>query len=311
MTTPTTTPGSVRAASASNAEQVHEVVRARYGSIARSGCGCGSPAGDRDPGAGAAPGCCGPTAVEQEPATGGVGCCGSAETRGAAGGLPGYAAGDLAHVPEGANLGLGCGNPIAEAAPRRGETVLDLGSGAGIDCFIAAELVGPEGRVIGVDMTPEMLARARANARMRSDRHPGGYANVEFRLGQIEALPLADASVDLVISNCVVNLSPDKPRVWREVHRVLRPGGRVIVSDVVATTELPPEARSDLSLLAGCIAGAATIPEVESDLRAAGFTGISVAPKDGSRELIRTWAPGRRLEDFVVSATIRAVKPGA
>lgn len=309
MTTPTTSIGPHPAATPRRAEEVYETVRARYGAIARSGCGCGGPTQDRDRREREGSVCCGSTAVAD--ADKGAGCCGDRETRGSAGRRLGYAPGELAHIPRGANLGLGCGNPIAAEAPRRGETVLDLGSGAGIDCFIAAELVGPEGHVIGVDMTPEMLARARSNARMPSDRRPDGYANVEFRLGQIEALPVADASVDLVISNCVVNLSPDKPRVWREVFRVLRPGGRVFVSDVVATADLPTEVRSDLSLLAGCIAGAATIPEVEADLHAAGFTNIRMAPKDGSRELIRTWAPGRRLEDFVISATIEAVKPRA
>jgi ubiquinone/menaquinone biosynthesis C-methylase UbiE len=215
----------------------------------------------------------------------------------------GYADEELAAAPEGANLGLGCGNPQAIAALKPGETVLDLGSGAGFDCFLAARQVGESGRVIGVDMTPEMISRARANAER------GGHRNVEFRLGEIENLPLADASVDVVISNCVVNLSPDKPRVFAEAWRVLKPGGRLAISDVVATAALPEHVRRDLDLYAGCVAGAAPIGEIEAILRAAGFTQVRIAPKDESRSLIREWAPGTALEDCVVSATIEAVKP--
>lgn len=305
----TTTPASSTPRPPHDAQAVHEAVRARYAAAARAGggggCGCAAPAESKAPAAS----CCGGPASAVEPAPAEEGCCGGS-TCGPSSALLGYVADDLAKIPGGADLGLGCGNPIAAAEPKPGETVLDLGSGGGIDCFIAAELVGPTGRVIGVDMTHEMLARARANAAVPSERHPEGYANVEFRLGQIEALPVADSSVDLVVSNCVVNLSPDKARVWREVFRVLRPGGRVAISDVVATAELPESVRADLALLAGCIAGAATIGEVERDLRAAGFEAVRVAPKDGSRELIRTWAPGRRVDEYVVSALITATKPG-
>lgn len=215
----------------------------------------------------------------------------------------GYSTEDASAVPEGANLGLGCGNPQAIAALRPGETVLDLGSGAGFDCFLAARAVGDSGRVIGVDMTHEMLGKARENARK------AGYANVEFRLGEIEHLPVADASVDVIISNCVINLSPDKPQVFREAFRVLRSGGRLAISDVVATAALPEEVRSDLALYTGCMAGASQVDELAVLLRETGFTGIRIQPKDSSRDFISDWAPGRRVEDYVVSASIEAVKP--
>jgi SAM-dependent methyltransferase len=216
----------------------------------------------------------------------------------------GYSAVEIAALPAGADLGLGCGNPQAIAALRLGETVLDLGSGAGFDCFLAARAVGPSGHVIGVDMTPEMLAKARANA-VKS-----GTTNTEYRLGEIEALPLADRSVDVVISNCVINLSPDKPRVFREMFRVLRPGGRVAVADIVRTAELPPDVARDLGALCGCVAGAATVEELAAWLRDSGFGGIRIQPKDASREFIQKWVPGTNAGDYVVSATIEALKPG-
>jgi SAM-dependent methyltransferase len=187
----------------------------------------------------------------------------------------GYTKEQAAAIPEGANLGLGCGNPLAYAAARPGETVLDLGSGAGIDCFLAAREVGPSGRVIGVDMTPRMIEKARANAAK------GIYANVEFRLGEIEHLPVADASVDLVISNCVVNLSPDKPQVFREVFRALRPGGRMVVSDLVLTRPLPPELKQRVDLLVGCVAGASLKEDYLRMMREAGFTGVEIAAESG------------------------------
>jgi SAM-dependent methyltransferase len=215
----------------------------------------------------------------------------------------GYSDAELDSIPEGADLGLGCGNPQAIAALRPGETVLDLGSGAGFDCFLAARAVGDFGHVIGVDMTPEMLAKARANG------VKGGYRNVEFRLGEIEHLPLADASVDAIISNCVINLSPDKAQVFREAYRVLKPGGRLAISDVVATAELPPEAREDLALYIGCMSGASQIGELERQLGDAGFTSIRITPRDASREFIRDWAPGRGVEAYVVSASIEALRP--
>ena len=238
-------------------------------------------------------GCCGPQ-----------GCCGPAPV--AAGDFSarvGYSEEELAAAPEGADLGLGCGNPQAIAALSPGEDVLDLGSGGGFDCFLAARQVGPGGRVIGVDMTPEMVARARDNA-ARTD-----LDNVEFRLGEIEHLPVADGSVDVIMSNCVINLSPDKPAVYREAFRALRPGGRLAVSDIVATAEMPDEIKADLALWAGCAAGASLVGEVEAMLDEAGFTNVRVVLNKASREVVREWAPGRGIEDYVVSASIEAVKP--
>ncbi len=215
----------------------------------------------------------------------------------------GYSQVDLDLMPAGADMGLGCGNPGAIAALRPGEVVADLGAGGGIDAFLAAREVGATGRVIGIDMTPDMVSKARHNAER------GGFTNVEFRLGEIEYLPLADASVDVILSNCVINLSPDKPQVFREAFRVLKSGGRLAISDVVATAELPPEWRDDPRLHSGCMAGAARIADLEAMLATAGFTRIAIQPKDQSREFIRDWAPGRGVEDYLVAATIEAVKP--
>jgi len=200
-------------------------------------------------------------------------------------------------------MGLGCGNPQAIAALEPGETVLDLGSGGGFDCFLAVRQVGETGRVIGVDMTPEMIRKARANAAK------SGFQNVEFRLGEIEHLPVADRSVDVILSNCVINLSPDKAAVFQEAFRVLKPGGRLAIADIVATAALPEDIRNDLALRVGCVGGAAAVDEIETFLREAGFREIRIQPKDESRELIREWAPGRQVEDYVISATIEAVKP--
>jgi len=258
-------------------DDVRKAVRQAYGNIAK----------------GRSRGCCAPSAS----------CCEtarpSAKTLSA---RIGYSAEDVASVPEGANMSLGCGNPQAIAALQPGEVVLDLGSGGGFDCFLAAKQVGEAGRVIGVDMTPEMVATARENALS------SGYANVEFRLGEIEALPVADASVDVIISNCVINLSPEKERVLREAYRVLKPGGRLAIADIVATAPMSEEVRNDLALLAGCVAGAAPIEAITSMLREAGFVRVSVEPSEESRQLIREWAPGRHFEDYIVSATIEAVK---
>lgn len=216
---------------------------------------------------------------------------------------PGYSAQQMQAAPEGSNLGLGCGNPHVLAALQPGETVLDLGSGPGSDSFLAARQVGQSGRVIGVDMTPEMVAKAQEHARA------GGYSNVEIRLGEIEKLPLEDTSVNVIISNCVINLSPDKLSVFREAFRVLKPGGRLAITDVIATAPLPEDVRNDLALYSSCISGAVTVPELESMLREAGFRSIRIQPLEGSRELVREWAPGRNIEDCIASATIEAVKP--
>src|SRR5512139_1433379 len=217
----------------------------------------------------------------------------------------GYSQADLDLVPAGADMGLGCGNPKAIAALKPGETVVDLGSGGGFDCFLAVREVGSSGRVIGVDMTPDMVSKARANA-LR-----GQYENVEFRLGEIEHLPIADGVVDVVISNCVINLSPYKPQVFRDAFRVLKAGGRLAISDVVATVELPEEMRNDAGLISGCMGNASLIVDMEEMMRAAGFEQIRIQPKDESKEFIKDWAPGQNVTDFVVSATIEAVKPGA
>jgi len=261
-------------------DEIRSAVRDTYSLVALAGSGgCCSP-GDTDSS------CCTPTAPVQVR---------SLEL--------GYTALDLVSVPEGADLGLGCGNPGAIASLRPGETVLDLGSGAGFDAFLAARAVQPQGRVIGVDMTPAMVSKARANAAT------GGYTNVEFRLGEIEALPVADATVDVVISNCVINLSPDKPAVFREAFRVLAPGGRLAVSDVVASNEIPDDVRGDLTLYSGWVAGAAPVAELEIMMAAAGFQDIRITPKNDSSTFIEQWAHGRNITDFVVSATIEAVKP--
>ena len=219
-------------------------------------------------------------------------------------GFMGYSKEEMDHVPEGANLGLGCGNPLALASIKPGETVVDLGSGGGFDCFLAARQTGENGRVIGVDMTPEMITKARKNA------EKAGGGNVEFRLGEIEHLPVADNSADIIISNCVINLSPDKPGVFRDAFRVLKPGGRLHVSDILATAPVPEEIRRDLAAVSACIGGAATVEDTEALLKEAGFEGIRITPKNESQELIREWMPGSNVGDYVVSAYIEAVKPG-
>ncbi|MGQ9705239.1 MAG: arsenite methyltransferase, partial [Actinomycetota bacterium] len=230
----------------------------------------------------------------------------------------GYSREELESVPEGANLGLGCGNPVALASLREGETVLDLGSGSGLDCFLAARRVGEKGRVIGVDMTPEMLEGARENARR------GGYSNVEFRLGEIENLPVADASVDVVISNCVINLSPDKPRVFREAFRVLKPGGRLMVSDIVLEEELPEAVRRSRAAYISCVSGAVLRSEYLGMIEEAGFRDLEVVEETTFPvECLGDdpWVTGlaaetglspeeaARLLRGIVSLGIRAVKP--
>jgi arsenite methyltransferase len=228
-------------------EEIKKAVRDRYGNIAAStaGCGCAPRGGAQS--------CCGPSMDADDIAR-----------------KLGYSEADLASIPEGANMGLGCGNPVALASLVEGEAVLDLGSGGGVDCFIAAKQVGKTGRVIGVDMTPEMIEKATANAER------GGFDNVEFRLGEIENLPVADASVNAVISNCVVNLSPDKPRVFQEAYRTLAPGGRLMVSDIVLLRELPEPIKSSMDAYAACVAGALAKDEYLGAIKAAGFTDVTV-----------------------------------
>ncbi|GAV20318.1 arsenite methyltransferase [Mariprofundus micogutta] len=216
----------------------------------------------------------------------------------------GYSEDDLQKVPEGADMGLGCGNPRAIASLKPGEVVVDLGTGGGFDAFLAAHEVTQSGHVIGIDMTPTMLSKARHNA------EKGQFTNVEFRLGEIEHLPVADNTADIIISNCVINLSPHKELVFYDAFRVLKPGGRLAVSDVVATAVMPDEMKNDPMLHAGCMAGASMIDELEVMMAEAGFEQIRIVPKDESREFIRDWAPGRGVEDYVVSAYIEAVKPG-
>ncbi len=265
--------------SEASADSVRQDVRQSYAAIASSGKNSG---------------CCLPAASSS--------CCEPAMTAEDFARNFGYSADDMEAVPEGSNMGLGCGNLLAIASLRAGEVVLDLGSGGGFDCFLAARQVGDEGHVIGVDMTPEMLAKARDNA------GKCGFSNVEFRLCEIERLAVADNSVDVVISNCVLNLSPDKPQVLREAYRVLAPGGRLAIYDVVATKAIPQDIAKDRRMLCGCISGAAKVDDLAAWLADAGFSAISIAVKEESREAIKDWAPGTGVEKFVASAAIEAVK---
>jgi len=216
----------------------------------------------------------------------------------------GYSEAELDLVPSGADMGLGCGNPRAIAALKAGEVVVDLGAGGGFDCFLAAHEVGQSGHVIGVDMTPDMLSKARTNATK------GMFENVEFRLGEIEHLPIADDTADVIISNCVINLSPNKQQVFNDAFRVLKTGGRLAISDVVATIELPEEMRKDAGLIAGCMGNASLIDDLEKMIADAGFEEIRIQPKDESKEFIKDWAPDHNITDYVVSASIEAIKPG-
>ncbi len=215
----------------------------------------------------------------------------------------GYSNDDLENVPDGADMGLGCGNPRAIAELSAGETVVDLGSGGGFDAFLAAREVGENGKVIGIDMTPTMISKARTNA------EKANFENVEFRLGEIEFLPIADNTVDVIISNCVINLSPNKVQVFSDAYRILKSGGRLAISDVVASCEMPEEMKNDPALYAGCMAGASLIDELESYMQVAGFKEIKITPKDDSKDFIKDWAPGKNVTDYVLSAHIEAVKP--
>ncbi len=289
-------------------DAVRSAVRIGYAEIARSGSWSATQSAKA-----AASGCCAPSASS------GGGCCGpSSFTPDQLAQAIGYSAGELAVVPDSANMGLSCGNPTALASLKPGETVLDLGSGGGFDCFIAGSKVGPTGRVFGVDMTPEMLTKARANIAGYTGQT--GLNNVEFRLGEIENIPLADASVDVVISNCVLNLSPDQPRVWQEIVRVLRPGGRVAVSDLVLLRPLPASVRSDVEALVGCVAGASLAGLIESYARRAGLSDIRIERKGDYVDAMTDWqdplykaiiaklGPGERISTYVTSANITARK---
>ena len=275
--------------------EIKKTVREKYGTIAKqssNSCGC-TPA---------ATSCCGSTTGMSNIISKSVG----------------YSDNDLNSVPEGANLGLGCGNPVALASLKEGETVLDLGSGAGFDCFLASKKVGATGKVIGVDMTPDMLDKARENCKK------GGYNNVEFRLGEIESLPVADNSIDIIISNCVINLAPDKKRVFGESFRVLKPGGRVMVSDIVLLKELPEFLKSSIDAYVGCVAGASLKGDYLADIKNAGFKNVkvneeTVFPIDGmlndpmAQAIIKGLnISGERLTELaksVVSIKVSAMKP--
>lgn len=269
-------------------EQVRETVRAGYAAIAsgQSACCCGGSCNTHDP-----------ARLAQ---------------------AIGYSAEDLAKLPEGANMGLSCGNPVAIAALREGQTVLDLGSGGGFDVFQAGERVKAGGRVIGVDMTPEMIAKARKNTDFYQQRT--GFANVEFRLGEIEHLPVPDACVDVVLSNCVINLSPDKAQVWREVFRVLKPGGKVSVSDLALLKMLPDTVREMAAALVGCVSGAVLVSETRGMLEEAGFSSIELTPKPDYVRNMQNWndplyrqiaealPKGEEMADYIVSLSIEARK---
>lgn len=264
-----------------NKEEIRAYIRKNYAKVAVSkgkGAGCCSTSG-----------CCGDNSINIK------------DAKEAAKAL-GYSLEELASIPEGANMGLGCGNPVAIASLKEGETVLDLGSGGGIDCFFARSKVGDSGHVIGVDMTPEMIELSRKNAAEE------GYDNVEFRLGEIEHLPVADNSVDVIISNCVINLSLDKKQVFREAYRVLKNGGRISISDVAAKAELTEEIKKDLSAIAGCIAGAELVDNIRAILTEVGFKDISLKEKANSGDIINSWVPGRNLDKAVGSFIIEAKK---
>jgi arsenite methyltransferase len=245
-------------------------------------------------------------------------CCGGGDSDGLAAAV-GYTAEELSALPEGANMGLSCGNPNALAALKPGEVVLDLGSGGGFDVFIAGKKVGAEGRVIGVDMTPEMLTKARKNT--ETYRQTSGLDNVEFRLGEIEHLPVGDARVDAVISNCVINLSPDKAQVWREIARVLKPGGRVAVSDLALLKPLPPALAGMVEALVGCVAGAVLVAETERMAKDAGLTGIALNARSAYvdnmvawedplyQKIIASLPAGAKPSDYITSLEITAHKP--
>ena len=280
-------------------EEVRKAVREGYAQVAKGGSSCCAPQSS----------CCAPQSS----------CCGTTNVATDASKRIGYTDEDIQSVPEGANLGLGCGNPVAVASLKKGEVVLDLGSGGGFDCFLAANIVGKNGKVIGVDMTPEMLERARENARK------GNFENIEFRLGEIENLPVADNHVDAIISNCVINLSPDKDKVFQEAFRVLKPGGRLMVSDIVLTSELPDSIKNSIAAYIGCVAGASIQDEYLKAVKAAGFKQVSIVDETS---FSASYAPGdpivqtladdagiskadlKTLGSSIKSIKVHAIKPG-
>lgn len=287
-----------------NTDILREKVLEGYSKIARDGQWSGVQAAPEAGGS-----CCG-----------GGGCCGPTTlTADQVAQAVGYGAQDLTALPEGANMGLSCGNPTAIAALRAGEVVLDLGSGGGMDCFMAGPRVGPTGRVIGVDMTPDMLSKARRN--IGSYKSQSGLDNVEFRLGEIENLPVADASVDVVLSNCVINLSPDKACVWREVVRVLKPGGRVAISDLALLRPLPESVVADVEALIGCVAGAQLVETIRGEMASAGLVDITLTSKPQYVQAMSTWQDplylkiidalpeGTQIGDYITSLDIAARKP--
>lgn len=287
----------------STGDTLRDSIREGYAEIARSGQWSGVTA---DAESQSSASCCG-----------GGGCCGPTTLTADQVALAvGYGGEDLASLPTGSNMGLSCGNPTALASLKPGEVVLDLGSGGGFDCFIAGPKVGGEGRVIGVDMTPEMLTKARGN--VVKYKMQTGLDNVEFRLGEIEHLPVPDASIDVVISNCVVNLSPDKRQVWREIARVLKPGGRVAVSDLALLKPLPAGVRNDLEALVGCVAGADLVDDVRSAVLEAGLTDLEMTAKPQYIDSMMNWEDplykkiaqalpdGAKMSEYVVSLDIAA-----
>ncbi len=260
-------------------EKVKEQVREAYGSVAE--------ANDAGEACGNGQNCCGvPAFVDVDYAI-----------------KLGYSKEDVESVPEGANMGLGCGNPQAVSEINKGEVVLDLGAGGGFDAFLAAQRVGDEGSVIGVDMTPAMVSKARLNAEKNN------YRNINFLLGEIEHLPVANSTVDVIISNCVVNLSTDKLQVFKEAFRVLKDGGRLAISDILSERSLPEHLANNAELYCGCVSGAISVNELEQILTQAGFEEISIEIKEKSREFLKGWYPGTGVEKYVVSANVRAVKP--